>query len=66
MTRRSSKLIGLSLGVLVAALYYGAWVASKGLVQQALLPPMLAPWIPNLLALAGGLWLMRRQNRARA
>jgi len=66
VTRKSSKLIGLSLGVLVAALYYGAWVASKGLVQQALLSPMLAPWIPNLLALAGGLWLMRRQNRARA
>ncbi len=66
VTRKSSKLIGLSLGVLVAALYYGAWVASKGLVQQALLPPMLAPWIPNLLALAGGLWLMRRQNRARS
>jgi lipopolysaccharide export LptBFGC system permease protein LptF len=63
MARKSSKLIGLSLGVLVAALYYGTWVAGKALMQQELLPPALAPWLPNILCLIAGLWLLSRQNR---
>jgi len=63
MTRKSSKLIGLSLGVLVAALYYGAWVAGKALVEQGLLSPAMAPWLPNALSLVAGAWLMRLQNR---
>jgi lipopolysaccharide export LptBFGC system permease protein LptF len=64
MTRRSSKLIGLSLGVLVAALYYGTWVAGKAMVEQDLISPILAPWLPNILSLVAGAWLVRRQNRA--
>jgi lipopolysaccharide export LptBFGC system permease protein LptF len=63
LARKSSKLIGLSLGVLVAALYYGTWVAGKALVEQGLLSPVLAPWLPNVLSLAVGVWLMRLQNR---
>ena len=63
LTRRSSKLIGLSLGVLAAAFYYGSWVLAKALVEQGLMPPSLAPWLPNALALAGGLGLLRHRNR---
>jgi len=64
MTRRSSKLVGLSLGVLVAALYYGTWVAGKALAQQELLHPAVSPWLPNILCLVAGIWLLFRQNRA--
>jgi len=63
LARRSSKLIGLSLGVLVCALYYGAWVTGRALAEQDLLLPELAPWLPNALCLAAGLWLARRQAR---
>jgi lipopolysaccharide export LptBFGC system permease protein LptF len=64
LARRSSKLIGLSLGVLVASLYYGTWVIGKALAQQGLFPHTLAPWLPNVLCLAAGLWLLARLNRA--
>jgi lipopolysaccharide export LptBFGC system permease protein LptF len=64
LARRSSKLIGLSLGVLVAALYYGTWVAGKAMAEHELMPLVMAPWVPNLLCLAGGTWLLFRQNRA--
>ncbi len=63
MARRSSKLIGLSLGVLVAALYYGTWVAGKALTQQEILPPEVSPWLPNMLCLIAGVHLLFRQNR---
>jgi len=61
--RRSSQLIGLSLGVLVAVLYYGSWVSAKALYAQGLLPPTLYPWIPNALSLIAGALLLRYQRR---
>jgi lipopolysaccharide export system permease protein len=63
LARKSSKLIGLGLGVLVAALYYGTWVAGKAMVENGLISPPLAPWIPNAITLAAGCWLATRQNR---
>ncbi len=63
MARRSSKLVGLSLGVLVCALYYGTWVMSKAAAFQGLIPTTSAPWIPNVLCGIAGIVLVRRQNR---
>ena len=62
LARKSSKLIGLSLGVLVTALYYGAWVSAKAVSFYGWLPPELASWVPNLLA-AAGIWAASRAGR---
>ncbi|MHC4916381.1 MAG: LptF/LptG family permease [Planctomycetota bacterium] len=59
MARRSSKLVGLSLGVLVCALYYGAWVVGKAAALEGLIPPLFAPWIPNVLGAIAGVLLVR-------
>jgi lipopolysaccharide export LptBFGC system permease protein LptF len=61
--RKSSKLISLTLGVLAAALYYGAWVAGRAVSQYELMPAEMAPWLPNVLGLLGAGILIRRQNR---
>lgn len=61
--RKSSKLISLSLGVLAAALYYGAWVAGRAVSQYEVMPAGLAPWLPNVVGLLGAWVLARRQNR---
>jgi lipopolysaccharide export LptBFGC system permease protein LptF len=63
MTRKGNKFIGLALGVTVAAFYYGSWAGCRGLALTGLIPPMLAPWIPNLLCLIAGILLLRRSAR---
>lgn len=62
LTRKASKLIGLSLGVAVAAFYYGAWVLVRAISDSGFPPPWASPWVPNLLAAAGTWWLVRRRE----
>ncbi len=63
MTRKGNKFIGLALGVTVTAFYYGGWAACRSLALTGFIPPMLAPWIPNLLCLIAGIFLLRRSAR---
>jgi lipopolysaccharide export LptBFGC system permease protein LptF len=62
--RKASKLVSLTLGVVAAAAYYGAWVGSRAFVDYGFVSGELAPWIPNVLGLIGALVVVHRQNRS--
>ncbi len=55
--QRSSSSVGFGLCVLVIFLYYALMMLTGTLGEGGVLPPMLAVWIPNLTALAAGIWL---------
>ncbi len=50
-TRRSGKVVGFGLGLLVSIFYWGLLVAGQTLGVRASFPPFLSMWIPNLIIL---------------
>jgi lipopolysaccharide export system permease protein len=56
--QRGNRLTGVSLGIALFLAYYVVLSAGKGLGEQAVIPPWLAVWLPNLaaFALAAALW----------
>lgn len=62
--RKASKLISLSLGVAAAAAYYGTWVGGRALAEYGVVPPELAPWLPNILGLFAAWFIVSRQSRS--
>jgi lipopolysaccharide export system permease protein len=56
--QRGNRLAGVSLGIALFLAYYVVLSAGKGLGEQAVIPPWLAVWLPNLavFALAAALW----------
>jgi LPS export ABC transporter permease LptG/LPS export ABC transporter permease LptF len=57
---RRGALYGIGLSILLAIVYYTAIAVFEALGNNALLPPALAAWAPNLLFAAAGLYLMLR------
>lgn len=59
---RSGKLGGLTLGMLVFALYYAAVVYTEGLAQAGTLPHWLGAWLPALVFGALAVFVFRRAS----
>lgn len=60
--QRTTSSMGLGLSVVIIFLYYTVMTLSTALGQGAALPPFLAAWIPNLICLAAGVYLMRTRS----
>jgi len=60
---RSSSSIGLGLSIIIIFIYYGIMTVSKALGEGGALPPLLAAWIPNIIATIAGGYLLRRAAR---
>ena len=61
-TGRQSVFVGVILAV---AMFFGFYASSLGcmvLAKNALLPPLLGAWLPNLLFLGAGGYLFFRQR----
>lgn len=58
--QRSSSSIGLGISVIVIFAYYAIMSMAMALGQGGTLPPLIAVWIPNLLGLAAGIFLVYR------
>lgn len=59
-TRRGGVAISFGLSVTIGLAYVFVFFVSMGLGHIQKLPPVLAAWLPNLLFLAAGLWMLRR------
>ncbi|MFQ3620462.1 MAG: LptF/LptG family permease [Spirochaetales bacterium] len=54
-TKRSGKIVGFGLGLLVSVFYWGMLVAGQTLGVRASLSPLLSMWTPNFVILFLGL-----------
>lgn len=61
--RRSGKAAGFSLSIAVLLVYYIVQSVGRALGEKALLPLSLAAWLPNLIFLAGGIYLFVKAAR---
>jgi LPS export ABC transporter permease LptF/LPS export ABC transporter permease LptG len=55
---RRGALYGIGISLVIAIVYWAAIAIFEALGNNALLPPLLAAWAPNLLFAAAGLYLM--------
>ncbi|CUH94521.1 putative membrane protein [Propionispora sp. 2/2-37] len=60
---RSSSSIGLGISIIIIFIYYIIMTISGALGQGGALPPLFSAWLPNLIALAAGIYLVRRASR---
>ena len=60
---RSSSSIGFGLSVMIIFIYYGIFTFNIALGQGGTLPPLLAAWIPNIIGIIIGLFLIYRASR---
>lgn len=58
--RRSGKAAGFSVSIFLLLIYYVALSATETLGEKALLSPILAAWLPNLVFIAFGSYLFHK------
>ncbi len=59
------RLAGGVLGLGVFLMYYICWAGFRSFSEAGLLSPVVGPWIPPLLLLVSGVYLMRRAAQER-
>jgi LPS export ABC transporter permease LptG len=62
-TTRGSKSMGLVMSLVLMFIYYLAFVGGTRLASDASFSPLLGAWIPNVIFLLIGLFLMSRADR---
>lgn len=61
--QRSSSSIGFGLSVVIIFLYYAIMTFLEALGKGHVMPATLAVWLPNLIALFTGCWLIHRVDK---
>ena len=59
---RSSKSQGFGLSVILILIYYVMSFIFSSFGVKGILYPILAAWLPVLMSLAGGIYLLRKSN----
>lgn len=59
---RSSRFVGYTVGMFVILSYYFLWPISIALGNIGTLPPVIAAWIPNFLAIAIGIIILKYKD----
>lgn len=60
---RSSSSIGFGLSVVIIFIYYAVMTFTGSMGKGHVIPPELAVWIPNLIAFAFSMYLIRKVSR---
>lgn len=60
---RSSSSIGLGISIIIIFIYYTIMTVTTALGQGGAIPAMLATWIPNIIGILVGAWLVRKASR---
>jgi lipopolysaccharide export system permease protein len=60
---RSGKALGFGISILVIFGYYTLWHSMSILGENGMVPPFVAAWVANVVALMVGLWLTIRASR---
>jgi len=58
--RRGGAMMSMGMGLLIVAVYYVVIAVSTAMGRGGLIPALLAAWLPHLIFLAVGLWLLRK------
>lgn len=61
--QRTSSSIGLGQSIVIIFIYYGIMTISDALGASGTIPPALGAWIPNIIMIMFGFWLIRRAAR---
>lgn len=60
---RSSSSIGLGLSIIIIFIYYILLTITTALGQGGAVPPLLAAWMPNIIGVIAGIYLVYRASR---
>ncbi|MGI6092268.1 MAG: YjgP/YjgQ family permease [Veillonellaceae bacterium] len=60
---RSSSSIGLGISIIVIFIYYTIMTVSSALGQGGAIPALLAAWLPNILGIIAGFFLVRKASQ---
>ena len=60
---RNSSSAGFAMSVMIIFVYYALMTMGNALASGGVVPPLLAVWMPNLIGMAVGAYLVRRASR---
>jgi len=60
---RNASSAGFMMSVVIIFIYYALMTLGNALARSGALPPMLAVWIPNIVGLIAGAYLVRKASR---
>jgi lipopolysaccharide export system permease protein len=60
---RNSSSAGFAMSVIIIFFYYALMTMANAIGRSGALSPMLAVWIPNVVGLIAGLFLIRKASR---
>ncbi len=60
---RSSSSIGFGISIIIIFIYYTLMTLSGAIGQSTIIPPILAVWIPNIVGLLIGGYLIRKESK---
>lgn len=58
--KRSSRMLGIGMGVLIGLLFYGVFAISTALGSGGILPPFVAAWLANIIFGWLGIYIINR------
>lgn len=60
---RNSSSIGFGISIIIIFIYYTLMTLSGAIGQGSAIPPAVAVWIPNIVALLAGCYLIRKESK---
>ena len=60
---RNSSSAGFALSLIIIFVYYSLMTMAGAIAQSGAMEPVYAVWIPNLIGLIAGGWLMYRASK---
>ena len=60
---RNSSSAGFAMSIIIIFIYYSLMTMGNALARSGALPALLAVWLPNIIGLIAGAWLIRRASR---
>jgi lipopolysaccharide export system permease protein len=60
---RSSSSIGLGISIIIIFIYYTIMTFTMALGQGGAIPPLFAAWIPNIVGIIAGGYLLTKSSQ---
>ena len=60
---RNSSSRGFVISIVIIFIYYSLMTMAGAIAQGGTIPPIIAVWLPNIVGLIAGGWLMRRASK---
>ena len=61
--RKTGFAMSFAASLFICFIYWGTIQTSRSMGQNGILPPLAAAWLPNIIFLAGGIYLLHRIRR---